>query len=100
VAKATGGHSSPGAADPPRRDGSRQANGDLSDAGLVTALGRGEVKALAAAYARHGAQVHSLADLLCGPGSAEEVTQAVFLALCPAPPCPAPPAGPVPPQSA
>lgn len=81
MGKATGGHSSRGAADPPRRHGSRPANGDAGDAGLVTALGRGEVNALATAYARYGALVHSLADLLCGPGAAEEVTQAVFLAL-------------------
>lgn len=55
--------------------------GDLSDAGLVRALAQGHQDALAAAYARHGALVHGLAKRLCGPRQAEDLTQAVFLAL-------------------
>ena len=52
-----------------------------SDAGLVTAITRGEHEAFRKAYLRHGAQVHALARRVCDRSQAEEVVQEVFLRL-------------------
>ncbi len=78
-AKTSAGRHAAGA--PLRETGNGQADSDLSDAGLVTALARGRRDALAVAYSRHGASVYALAARLCGPRRAEEMTQAVFLSL-------------------
>jgi RNA polymerase sigma-70 factor (ECF subfamily) len=55
---------------------------DLSDAGLVLAIGRYRQEALAEAYRRHGGAVYSLARrLLSDTALAEEIVQEVFLRL-------------------
>jgi RNA polymerase sigma-70 factor (ECF subfamily) len=53
----------------------------LSDIGLVVAIGRGHHDALGEVYRRHGARVHSRARQVVGGGHADEVVQEVFVRL-------------------
>ncbi|MEO7517729.1 MAG: sigma-70 family RNA polymerase sigma factor [Acidimicrobiales bacterium] len=53
----------------------------LSDGELVRGIGGGSHDSLAEAYSRHGQSVHALAERLCGPDGAADVTQDVFLLL-------------------
>lgn len=54
----------------------------MSDASLVTAIGRFHPEALAEAYRRHSGAVHGLARrILQDPALAEETTQEIFLRL-------------------
>ncbi len=60
----------------------RVALAELSDASLVTAIGRQGKEALAEAYRRHSGAVHGLARrLLRDATRADEITQEVFLRL-------------------
>src|SRR5665213_1734928 len=59
-----------------------QEIGDVSDAQLVTSIGRYSEVALAEVYRRHGGAVYGLARrVLNSTAEAEDVTQEVFLRL-------------------
>lgn len=55
--------------------------GVSSDVELLGLIARGDSDALAEAYERHGAHVYSLAQSMCGPMAAVEVTRTVFFML-------------------
>ncbi|HET9076782.1 MAG TPA: sigma-70 family RNA polymerase sigma factor, partial [Acidimicrobiales bacterium] len=55
---------------------------DVSDAGLVVAIGRFHDEAMAEVFRRHGGAVFALARRVLGdPGRAEEIVQEVFVRL-------------------
>ncbi len=80
MGEAQGPRSGP-AGNPLRATGNWRPTDDLGDSGLVMALARGEVGALAEVYHQHGASVYGVAARLCCPAQAEEVNRMVFLSL-------------------
>jgi RNA polymerase sigma-70 factor (ECF subfamily) len=65
----------------PDRTASTVSRGELADADLVHDVAMGDHDALAEVYERHGANVLSLAQHVCGPRDADDVVQEVFMRL-------------------